>query len=153
MKKIHYKAEVKPVTYSRQASNVPGCDDKEIIQQRGRYYTILAARLLEPTPDYPTPMVSIRLSSGADSAFCQLRIEEYDNLIRILQGWREKYEVHLVSLRQKEAVYVVAKEQRDKQLAALREFMGGTNEDSNLPPDKIIEMMNAFNKKQAESNV
>ena len=141
------------MTYTRQARTVEGCEIKEIINQRGKYYSVLNVRFLEPSPDYPTPMVSVRLGNGTDSAFAQLRIEEFDNFIRILSEFREKMEIHIPSLRQKEAVFTLAKEEHDKQLAALREFMGGTDEGNNLDPSKIIAMMNAMNQKKEEGNV
>lgn len=135
------------MVYTRQTTSVEGTDQKEIVNQRGKYYTIAAARLIEPSPDYPTPMVSFRLSNGADSCYAQLRIEEFQHFVAVLTQWQELFLQHMPDLRQKEAVYTLAKAERDKQLAAIRQLTG-TEEDGGMSPAKVLELAKMMSAQQ-----
>lgn len=128
------------MTYTRQATRVEGTEKQEIVTTRGKYYTVMAASVIKPSPDYPTPMVSFRIGNGADSCFAQMRIEEFQHLIRILEDWEKLYLEIFPGLRKEEAVYSAAKDARDKQLAAIRQLMGDDEEKGGMSPAKIIEL-------------
>lgn len=125
---------------TRATQTVPGTEHQEIISVRGRFYTVCSVRIIEPSPDYPTPVVAVRITAGGDSCYSQMRIEEFCNWIRKLEGWEKLFLEVFPSLRQKEAVYTLAAEEREKQLLALRQLTGTNEEEGGMSPGKLLEL-------------
>lgn len=143
-------ANIKPVRYYRETKT--SVEKSAIIARRGKYTSVISCRLLDPTPQYPDTCISISLESGGKSVFCQVNPIEFTALLELLQSWNTIFAEHLPGLEAKSAIYRVAKDKQEKEIAMIQSLMqqqGVDGQDSD--PSQIIKMIQIMNQMKGES--